>query len=163
MALEDPDQLDLLKKGKRSKYGNKRVELDGHIFDSIAEAAHYIKLQTYKTKFFVHPSFTFSCGVRYVADFLTYPNPDIGSGRTPIPQMNYDIRIKKDARLWKTYCGFYTVVDVKGTETVVWRIKKKLMLDEFETEIEIVRSDPKTASALVTAYLGAQKRKGMLE
>lgn len=162
MALEDPDQLDLLKKGKRSKFGNKRVELDGHIFDSIAEAAHYIKLQTYKTKFFVHPSFTFKSGVRYVADFLIYP-PDAEYGWAPIPQLNYDIRIKKDARLWKAYCGFYMVVDVKGCITQSFAIKRKLMLDEFETEIKLVHPDPKTASALVTAYLGAQKRKGMLE
>lgn len=161
MALEDPDQLDLLKKGKRSKYGNKRVELDGHIFDSIAEASFYIKLQTYKTKFFVHPSFTFSSGIMYVADFLLYETKL--DGWISIPRMNWDIRSKMHAREWKANCGRYSIVDVKGVETAVFRMKKKLMLDEFETEIVLERPDPTRARALVEAYLGAQKRKGMLE
>lgn len=85
----------------RSKYGNKRIEGDGYVFDSKAEAARYWTLRLEQkagliTCLDVHPRYDLKV-CDYVADF----------------------RYRRGNHL--------VVEDVKGVKTPVYRLKKKLM------------------------------------
>ncbi len=98
----------------RSKYGNRKVDIDGYTFASEAEARRYgqlclfvrageIRALKVHPKYLLQEAFTDAGGKRwsainYVADFEYYEN------------------------------GQIVVEDVKGVETAVWRIKRKLFL-----------------------------------
>lgn len=97
---------------KRSKYGNKKVKIKGIEFDSIAESRHFLVLLDKKKKkeildFELQPRFLLQESfkkngetfrkIEYVADFKVIHN---------------DGRIE--------------IVDVKGMETEVFKIKRKL-------------------------------------
>jgi hypothetical protein len=94
-----------------NKYGAVKTELDGHVFDSKAEAAHYGKLKLLMaggevTGIEIQPEFMFSSGIKYRADFRVR----FADGREEIQ-------------------------DVKGMKTAVYQLKKKLMLHEFGIKV----------------------------
>ena len=110
----------------RNKYNAKKTRRDGHIFDSLAEADHYIVLKArqrdgeitnlrLQPKFILLEAFTDSSGKRqrpitYTADFA------------------YD------------EAGDSVVVEVKGMETRDWIIRKKLFLQRYpQYRLEIVK------------------------
>lgn len=110
------------KRAKRSKYGNKRVMLDGHKFDSRAEGAYYlILLECMRLKLIknleMQVPFKFACGAKYVADFAY---DDLYKGRV--------------------------VADAKGMKTAIYRLKRKMMWTEFGIIIEEIKLDAKTVS-----------------
>lgn len=91
-----------------SKYGNKKTEVDGILFDSKKEAARYQDLKllerakqigslTMQPKFVIEINKTKVC--TYIADFA------------------YHDLVK----------GWFVVEDVKGMRTPIYRLKKKLM------------------------------------
>lgn len=100
-------------KSRYNKYKNKKIEIDGHIFDSKKEADYYIKLCGLKQageikdfelqpKFELQPSFINNKGekikaITYIADFKIYHND-----------------------------GSIEIVDVKGFKTKEFKIKKKI-------------------------------------
>lgn len=100
--------------GKKSKYGNKKVELDGHFFDSKGESRRYVHLRMLQsageiTGLRVHTKFTLlSCS--YEADFDYF-----------------------------TKDGVYIVEDFKGFKTQLYRLKRKMMKNELGIEITEVR------------------------
>ncbi|MCM3736426.1 DUF1064 domain-containing protein [Bacillus cytotoxicus] len=95
-----------------SKYNNKKVELDGHVFDSKAEADYYKGLKMRQAagevqgfelqpSFKLQPAFTKNgkrfLAITYKADFMIYlPNGDV------------------------------EVVDIKGMETETFKVKMKM-------------------------------------
>ncbi len=95
-----------------SKYGNKKVELDGHVFDSKAEADYYEGLKVRQAAgevlnfelqpcFNLQPAFTKNgkkfLAITYIADFMVYlPNGDV------------------------------EVIDIKGLCTETFKVKRKL-------------------------------------
>lgn len=103
---------------KRSKYRNKKVEIDGHKFDSKKEASRYVNLKLLERagnisklelqpRFTLQDSFVDSSGathkrITYVADF-SYLNKD----------------------------GKMVIEDTKGFSTDVYRIKKKMFLKMY--------------------------------
>lgn len=100
---------------KRSKYGNKRTEVDGITFDSAKEAARYKELKileragavknlTLQPKYSIIVNDMKICD--YVADFT-----------------------------YQTRLGETKVEDVKGMKTPAYRLKKKLMKAVFNIEI----------------------------
>lgn len=101
---------------KRSKYGNKRVEVDGHTFDSKAEANRYGELKLLVKKGLIsdlvlQPRFPYwhptngSVIFTYVADFsYTDHTP-------PVP-----IKV---------------VEDIKGVRTALYKLKKKLIEAQY--------------------------------
>jgi len=101
---------------KASKYHNKKTEVDGHIFDSIAEANRYIDLKRLKRAgeiqgFGIQPSFVLQGGVRYRPDFIV---------------------CGKDGRIW--------VEDVKGVSTQAFKLKQKLWAEAYPwLELRIVK------------------------
>lgn len=97
-------------KHKRSKYNNVKVELDGYVFDSKAEARHYIELRRRMILGEIKDlklQEVFQLSVcKYIADF-TYLEND----------------------------GSYVVCDVKGHKTQTYLMKKKLMKSEKNIDI----------------------------
>ena len=105
-----------------TKYNNKRVALDGYIFDSKAEAVRYQTLRLMEKgglieDLKIHPKFVllepFTVkgiryrGVTYVADFAYIEN------------------------------GQQVVEDVKGKRTAVYNLKEKLFMDRYGDKIEL--------------------------
>ena len=107
---------------KKSKYNNKRIRVDGILFDSKLEADYYselkIQLQAGVIKGFCRqPEFVLIAGfadrkpVTYRADFIVF---------------NLD--------------GTAEVIDTKGIETEVFKIKEKQFYEKFpHLELKIVR------------------------
>lgn len=108
-----------------TKYNARKTVIDGHTFDSKAEAEYYIHLLTRKElglieSFSLQPKFTLQEGfkkegksyrpIEYVADFLIkYPN------------------------------GQTQVIDVKGFETADFKIKRKLFEKKYPYPLTLVK------------------------
>lgn len=97
-----------------SKYRAKRVEVDGYKFDSQKEAKRYVELKLLKVvgdvSFFVRqPMLDIGAGTVYKADFLVF---------------------------WSD--GHYSVEDVKGFKTDMFKLKKKLVESKFPFKIELL-------------------------
>lgn len=96
----------------KSKYGNKKVSVDGIIFDSQAEANYYCNLKILLRMgeidgFCRQPRFIITEGVdgkgaEYVADFIIF-FPD----------------------------GTYKIVDVKGVRTEIFKLKMKSFKEKY--------------------------------
>lgn len=99
---------------KRSRYGSKKVQLDGYTFDSIAESMYYLKLKVLVAAkqiadFTVHPKFDLLSpykhpttgktvkGVTYTADFLVRHL----DGSTEVIDVKSEATRKKDAYILK--------------------------------------------------------------
>ena len=99
-----------------SKFRNKKVELDGHVFDSQAEAKHY--LHTLKPRLDageishleIHPRIRCEINGRKICDYLADFRYLDSSQNGPAGQV-----------------GCQVIEDVKGYKTDVYRLKKKLV------------------------------------
>jgi Protein of unknown function (DUF1064) len=129
---------------KKSKYGNKKTEVDGIIFDSQAEAKYYLQLKWLKENkqiksFKLQPRFRLQDGfskngkrfekIDYIADFEIH---------------NLD--------------GTVEIVDVKGTITKEFAIKRKLFERKYLESIKVVTLD-KTFGWIELDELNKLKRK----
>ena len=99
---------------RKSKYRNVPTVIDGHRFASKAEAARYSELKLLQASgqvrwFIRQPRFDLGNNIVYVADFLVV--------------WNADETTFSDTRV--------TVEDVKGVETDVFKLKKKLFESRF--------------------------------
>lgn len=114
-----------LNRRRGSKYRNRRVNLDGHTFDSKAEARYYSQLKLRKRAgdvkgFKLQPRYRLQDGfdkngvrhrsIDYVADFEIHHND-----------------------------GSIEVVDVKGYKTQVFRIKQKMFEKKYPYKLSIVQ------------------------
>ena len=111
------------------KYYAQRTEVDGISFPSKAEAARYCQLKELERTGAIQdlerqPTFKFACGVKYVADFV----------------------YKKD--------GVKVIEDVKGQETAVFNLKRKLLIHEFGVEVVTVKMNAQNADTWIQAYRG---------
>jgi len=112
-------------KRRRNKYRNRRVEIDGHMFDSKAEARYYKQLQLLEKAdeilfFKLQPRYRLLDGfekngvrhrpIDYVADFEIH---------------------HKD--------GSIEVIDVKGHKTQVFRIKQKMFEKKYPHKLTLVQ------------------------
>jgi hypothetical protein len=117
--IKDYQETGSSKKPLKSKYGNKKTEVDGIVFDSIKESGRYIQLRYLKNAgkikdLMLQVPFELSVNgekvASYVADFQYY---DIETGQT-------------------------IVEDVKSSHTrklPVYRLKKKLMKSIYNITI----------------------------
>lgn len=104
----------IVPKVRKSKYNNKRVKIDGHCFDSIRESKYYEELKLRLAAkdilgFCIQPIFILADNVSYKPDFIVFE--------------------KERTR----------VIDIKGVETQVFKIKKKLFEEKFDLKIEIIK------------------------
>ncbi len=109
----------------RSKYNNKKIERDGHVFDSVAEYRYYSQLKLRERAkdilfFRIQPRFRLQDGfekngikhrpIDYVADFEIHHND-----------------------------GSIEIVDVKGTQTQVFKIKQKMFEKKYPHKLTLVK------------------------
>lgn len=129
---------------RKSKYGSRRVTVDGIVFDSQKEAKRFrelrlmeragyiIKLQR-QTKFVLIPTQREMSGEFYSRGKKKgQPKP----GKT----IEHEVSYYADFTYWKkTDNGWkYVVEDVKGLRTEVYKIKRKLMLERYGIRISEV-------------------------
>lgn len=100
---------------KRNKYGAKATVVDGIRFDSQAEARYYSRLrlrqQAGEVLFFLRQApFHLPGKTKYVVDFLEFHTD-----------------------------GSVHVIDVKGMETQVFKIKKRQVEDLYPVTVEVVK------------------------
>jgi hypothetical protein len=112
---------------KASKYGNRKRQINGYTFDSLAEAARYEELLLLEaggviSDLKVHPRYILLPALR-LSD---------GSLQRPITYI---------ADFAYTENGRTVIEDVKGKETESWRIKAKLFRWAFpDHDLRVVRA-----------------------
>jgi len=97
---------------KKSKYNNRKVEVDGIKFDSQKETNYYcelkLRLAAGEIKAFCRQAeFILAPDLRYKADFIVFNND-----------------------------GTAEIIDVKGMQTDVYKAKKKVFEDKFNLRIK---------------------------
>jgi hypothetical protein len=97
---------------KKSKYNNKKITIDGHVFDSIKESEYYseLKLRLKAEDIFgfcIQPIFILSPSISYRPDFIVW---------------NIDKSVE--------------IIDTKGFKTDVYKMKKKLFEEKFNLTIK---------------------------
>jgi hypothetical protein len=92
---------------KRSKYGNKRTELDGYTFDSLAEAKRYQQLK-------------FLLGAKAITDLKIHPRYEIIVNSLKVGYYEADFEYKDKNCIW--------VEDVKGFKTDLYKFKIKCFI-----------------------------------
>uniref|UniRef100_A0A6M3LL82 DUF1064 domain-containing protein n=1 Tax=viral metagenome TaxID=1070528 RepID=A0A6M3LL82_9ZZZZ len=109
-----------------TKYHNRKVQLDGYTFDSMAEAEHYKDLRLLEqageiTYLLVHPRFEVM--------------PKVGKERAIVYVADFCYTERDNPNR-------YIVVDVKGVETAVFRLKANLFRRAYPNhELRIVRKE----------------------
>lgn len=104
---------------KKSKYGNKRVQIDGIWFDSILEGHRYGQLKLLKQ-------------AGEIADFEMQVTYHLGVNGIHICDYRADFVVKYPD-------GHGEVEDTKGVETPEFKLKKKLMLAIYGIKIVLIR------------------------
>lgn len=112
-------------KSKRSKYGNRKVELDGLTFDSVAESKYYLQLKWLETNKQIN---FFRCQPRYR---LQDGFEKEGKKYRPIDYIaDFEIHHLD---------GSIQVVDVKGALTDVFRLKQKMFEKKYPHKLTLVK------------------------
>lgn len=125
----------MLVKKVASKYGAKRVQIDGITFSSMAESRRYIELKQLEaaghiSKLELQPRFELAPSVKYT-----------GSARAK-PALRYTGDFA-----YVDHLGKKVIEDVKGFSDRSYEIRKHLMLAIHGIEIKEVRSRGKKAGA----------------
>lgn len=108
----------------KSKYGNKKVVLDGHIFDSQREANRYAELKLLERAGEIS-------NLRLQVPFELIPAQRKRNGK-----VERSCKYIADFVYYRR--GIWVVEDAKGDRTDVYIIKRKLMLEKYGIEIEEV-------------------------
>ncbi len=111
-----------LKPAKRSKYGAKRVTIDGIDFDSKAEGARYVVLRDLQRAGKIHD-------LRRQVPYPITVGPSVLVG-------NY----RADFVYWEEGATAETVEDVKGFDTPLSKFKRKCVEAAHGVKIQIVRA-----------------------
>ena len=109
----------------RSKYGNRKIELDGFLFDSKKEAHRWIELRYMERAGLIRD-------LQRQVSFELIPAQRIG-GRVVERACKYVADF-----VYKTKEGEKIVEDSKGVKTDVYKIKKKLMLEKYGIQVKEV-------------------------
>lgn len=112
-------------RSRKSKYGNRKVELDGHVFDSVAESKYYQQLKWLEANKQIN---FFRCQPRYR---LQDGFEKAGKKHRPIDYIA-DFEIHH-------IDGSIEVVDVKGALTDVFRLKQKLFEKKYPHNLKLVK------------------------
>ncbi|WP_046721480.1 DUF1064 domain-containing protein [Heyndrickxia coagulans] len=109
---------------KKTKYGSKKVEIDGHVFDSKIEARYYEQLKWLQAN---DQILFFRLQPRYLLQEAFQKN-----GKT-FRKIEYvaDFEVHH-------LDGSIEVIDVKGMETEAFKIKKKLFEHKYPHKLSLV-------------------------
>lgn len=106
---------------RRNKYGAKKTTLDGITFDSKAEARFYAELKQREKDGEVG-------GLELQRPFVVYG-----------PKGETITTYKADFAFWDFKEDRFRVIDVKGVQTPVFRLKRKLVRSFLGIEVEVVK------------------------
>lgn len=110
---------------RKSKYGNRKVEVDGHVFDSNAESKYYQQLKWLEE----HGEILF---------FRLQPRYRLQDGFEKDGKKHRPIDYIADFEVHHLD-GSIEVVDVKGVLTDVFKIKQKLFENKFPHKLTLVK------------------------
>lgn len=114
---------------RKNKYGAKKVTIDGITFDSKAEALYYQRLKL------LQKSGEIKEFDRQVAFELIPKGISPGTGKT-VRAVKYVVDFVV------TYPdGSEEIIDVKGTETAVFKLKAKIFMHKFNKPLIIAKYD----------------------
>lgn len=115
-----------IKKPKRkSKYGNRKVELDGIVFDSVAESKYYQQLKWLESN-------------KQILFFRIQPRYRLQDGFEKDGKKHRAIDYIADFEIHRID-GSIEVVDVKGALTEVFKIKQKLFEMKYPHKLTLVK------------------------
>lgn len=115
-----------IKKPKRkSKYGNRKVEVDGHVFDSVAESKYYQQLKWLEAN-------------KQILSFRLQPRYRLEDGFEKGGKKYRPIDYIADFEIHHLD-GSIEVVDVKGALTDVFRLKQKLFEKKYPHRLKLVK------------------------
>jgi len=125
---------------KQSKYRNRKVVIDGISFDSKKEGEVYVQLKMLEKAGAIkdlelQPKYTFPCprGDRV----LRYPSvPNVRAKRGFV--LGRPITYRADFKFTEVESGDVRVIDVKGFDTPISRLKRGLVLGFHGIEVECV-------------------------
>ena len=111
----------------RAKYGNKKTEAYGLIFDSTAEANRYCELRLMQRAGKI-------CSLECQVPYVLAPGVKLHGEKRARPAVRYfaDFKYYDDE-------GARIVEDTKGRDTPVSRLKRHLMLSVLGIDVRIVR------------------------
>lgn len=110
-----------------SKYGNRKVVIDGILFDSIREARRYGELKLLEKGGYISD-------LRLQVPYELLPSQKNLEGKVIERKMSYIA----DFVYFDKAHGCEVVEDAKGVRTEVFRLKKKLMLYRYGIEVHEV-------------------------
>jgi len=110
---------------RRSKYGNKKVELDGIVFDSVAESKYYQQLK------WLHAN-------KQILFYRLQPRYRLQDGFEKDGKKHRAIDYIADFEIHHKD-GSIEVVDVKGALTDVFRLKQKLFEKKYPHKLTLVK------------------------
>lgn len=109
---------------RRSKYGNKKVEFDGELFDSKREARRWAELKVMERSGEIGD-------LRRQYKYVLVPSQRNADGKV----VEREVAYIADFVYWDRRIGKTTVEDTKGFRTPEYIIKRKLMRYMFGIEI----------------------------
>jgi hypothetical protein len=112
---------------RRNKYGNRKVEVDGHRFDSVAESLRYQEL-----KLLLHAG--------EISDLVLQPKYTLQHAFECDGKRVRAIYYIADFEYIDTALGEIITEDVKGVETAVFKIKHKMFQRAYGRSIRLVRA-----------------------
>lgn len=112
---------------KRSKYGNKKVVVDGHTFDSKAEAKYYQQLKSLEQ-------------AKQIKSFKLQPRYLLQEGFKKNGKTYRAIHYKADFEVHKLD-GTVEIIDIKGAITKEFSIKRKLFEMKYMDSIKLLKYD----------------------
>jgi Protein of unknown function (DUF1064) len=101
----------------RNKYGAVRVEVDGYSFDSKAEARRYGELKLMR-----------------VRDLEVHPRFPIAINGVDVCYVELDFSYRTNERP-----GWYVHEDVKGKDTAMSRLKRKMVEAAYGIKVEVIK------------------------
>lgn len=106
-----------------AKYHNKKVNYDGHTFDSIKEMNYYLKLKLLESAGKIK-------NLELQKEFELQPSYRLNNktNRKIVYRADFTYKTAEDDKLH--------VIDVKGYRTDVYRLKKKMFEYKYRIEIE---------------------------
>lgn len=112
---------------KRSKYGNKKVVVDGHTFDSKAESKYYQQLKRLQQ-------------AKQIKSFKLQPRYLLQEGFKKNGKTYRAIHYKADFEVHKLD-GTVEIIDIKGAITKEFSIKRKLFEMKYMDSIKLLKYD----------------------
>lgn len=106
---------------RRSKYGNRKTEVDGYVFDSGAEARRYQELKLAERS-------------------MTIGNLELQRKYPVVVNGHHICDYLADFAYMDLERGVFVVEDVKGMKTDVYRLKKKLVEALYDFKITEIKA-----------------------